>query len=105
MNKLQTIFSAGDYQRYHSGQMSAAEMNALEKAAMADPFIQDSLDGYAQLPHAKDDILRLKERLKTIIEKKEKKSLAWLWRVAAILISGASIGLLVYKNAGDKPEI
>ena len=38
-------YTAADFERYHSGKMSAGEMHALEKAAMEDPFLADALEG------------------------------------------------------------
>lgn len=39
-------FTAADIARYHTGKMPAEERNALEKAALDDPFLADALEGY-----------------------------------------------------------
>jgi hypothetical protein len=42
LNHIQN-YSADDIRRYWNNQMSPAEMHALEKAAMDDPFLADAL--------------------------------------------------------------
>ena len=39
-------YSAADIQRYVQGKLSAAEMHAMEKAALDDPFLADAMEGY-----------------------------------------------------------
>ena len=39
-------YTAADIQKYWNGKLSAAEMHAMEKAAMDDPFLADALEGY-----------------------------------------------------------
>lgn len=39
-------YTIEDIRRYLSGSMSPAEMHDMEKAALADPFLADALDGY-----------------------------------------------------------
>ncbi|HEY1202008.1 MAG TPA: carboxypeptidase-like regulatory domain-containing protein, partial [Niastella sp.] len=39
-------YSAADIQRYVQGKLSAAEMHAMEKAALDDPFLADAIEGY-----------------------------------------------------------
>lgn len=43
-----TNYSREDLLRYITGQMPAAEMHALEKAALEDPFLADAIDGLQQ---------------------------------------------------------
>ena len=38
-----------DIERYLRGEMTAAEMHALEKEALADPFLADALDGASEV--------------------------------------------------------
>ncbi|MEO6667953.1 MAG: carboxypeptidase-like regulatory domain-containing protein [Ferruginibacter sp.] len=85
------IYTAADLQRYHSGSMTEAEMHALEKAAMDDPFLAEALEGYAYTSSAENDLLELKKRLQENNEKKKvfilfsKKNMAWL-SAAAVLV-------------------
>ncbi|HEY8894417.1 MAG TPA: carboxypeptidase regulatory-like domain-containing protein [Niastella sp.] len=41
-------YSAADIQRYVQGKLSAAEMHAMEKAALDDPFLADAMEGMQQ---------------------------------------------------------
>ena len=38
-------YTAADIEKYWKGKLSAAEMHAMEKAAMEDPFLSDALEG------------------------------------------------------------
>lgn len=48
--KQPSVFSASDIRRYAAGEMTAAEMHALESAAARDPFLAEALEGYTSLP-------------------------------------------------------
>ena len=102
MEETNKKYTATDFERYHSGGMPANEMHALEKAAAEDPFLSDALDGYVNAPDFKADILELKARLE---EKKKKKNVfsissitenKW-WRIAALFIVIAGVGVLFYR--------
>lgn len=71
-DKSAIIFGAKDFERYYSGEMSGKEMYALEKAALADPFLQDALEGYAHTENAISDIDSLQEKLNNRLEEKKK---------------------------------
>ena len=69
MSKDNTIkpFSAEDIERYHQGLMSASERNSLERAALEDPFLADSLEGFTNTPvDLAADMKELKEKYMTI---------------------------------------
>jgi hypothetical protein len=101
-------YSAADFERYHSGQMSEAEMHALEKAALKDSFLADALEGYAYTVTAKEDINELKQKL---FAKREKKNVfaimakqnKWM-RIAALFILIAGIGYLAYQLNFNKRD-
>ena len=67
--------------------MSPAEMNALEKKALQDPFLADALEGAQQLSPGDfaEDLNHLQHALNKRIEKK---SSGWVWvgRIAAGLL-------------------
>ncbi len=108
MSEANKIYTAEDFQRYHSGTMPTNEMHALEKAALEDPFLADALDGYAYSQNIESDIAELQSRLE---EKQKQKNVfsissviqhAW-WRIAALFIVIAGAGFLFYKiNFGNK---
>ncbi|MDB5222336.1 MAG: hypothetical protein JWN83_1003 [Chitinophagaceae bacterium] len=93
-------YTAADFDRYHSGQMSEGEMHALEKAALQDPFLADALEGYAYTDAATKDITGLKEKL---FSKKKKRNVflviqkqnSWL-KIAALFILIAGMGYMAY---------
>lgn len=104
-------FTADDIRKYHEGKLTPAEMHALEKAALEDPFLADALEGYAvdsvSLPADTDELKRrLAERLedkKVIPFAVPSKSFGWL-RAAAMIVAIAGAGLLVYKLGFDNKE-
>ncbi len=103
MNELNQYsnYSAADIERYHSGKMPAAEMHALEKAALDDMFLADALEGYMHSASAIDDVDLLQKRLAEKLEKGKVVALplyrkGWL-RVAALFVLVASGALLIWQ--------
>ena len=102
-------FTAADIEKYWSGKLSTAEMHALEKAAMDDPFLADALEGYQyRASSSNDDIAILKEKLATKIGvapviNMKKKRFAWI-RVAAAVVIIAGTGLILQQYVFDKKE-
>jgi len=43
-------YTLADIERYLQGKMTAAEMHAMEKAALQDPFLSDAIEGYSRAP-------------------------------------------------------
>lgn len=92
-------YSFDDVQRYLQGKMSAAEMHAIEKAALQDPFLADAIDGYreADANTAKQHLNEINAAL--FAEKKNNKVVAfnkrtqWL-NIAALIIVLAGIGVV-----------
>ena len=64
MNESENIrnYSAADMEKYWKGQLTPAEMYAMEKAAMDDPFLADAMEGYKNISST-DDISLLKQKL------------------------------------------
>ena len=69
-------YTAGDIHRYHSGLMSPAERNALEKAALEDPFLEEALEGYAHAADPTNDLTILRSRLDERVRRK-RGALSW----------------------------
>lgn len=92
-------YSFDDVQRYLQGKMSAAEMHAIEKAALQDPFLADAIDGYreADANTAKQHLNEINAAL--FAEKKGNKVVTfnkrtqWL-NIAALVIVLAGIGVV-----------
>ncbi len=97
-------YTASDFARYYAGTMPAAEMYAMEKAALEDPFLADALDGYAYSNTPEKDVAQMRELLKENRRKNKKVfSIAFLaqnkwWRVAALVIIIAGAGYLFYRT-------
>ncbi|MBL7739306.1 MAG: carboxypeptidase-like regulatory domain-containing protein [Chitinophagaceae bacterium] len=98
-------FTAADIEKYHKGLLSPKEMQAMEKAALDDPFLADALEGYAvEGVNVNADIAELKRRLAEKTEQAKviplqgstRSSFRWL-RAAAVILFIAGAGLLSYQ--------
>jgi len=93
-------YTAADIEKYWNGKLSPAEMHAMEKAAMDDPFLADAMEGYKNESLADSELDSLKERLdKRIgavvpILNLKRKRFTWVRAAAAIIII-VGFGLLV----------
>ncbi len=93
-----------DIKKYLRGEMSAAEMHALEKRALNDPFLTDALEG-AESINPKEftsDLIELDKRIR-----KDKEKNAWFWplRIAASFLVITTVALLVYNSfPPDQPQ-
>jgi hypothetical protein len=92
-------FTAADIERYHSGKMTDRERNAIEKAALEDPFLSDALEGYLLTSTPVVDLDSLKNRL---AEKTSKKKYTipffrhnQFMKVAAIILLMAGAGWFI----------
>lgn len=104
-----TDFTTAHIEKYWAGKLSPAEMHALEKAAMDDPFLADALEGYKNTTTATPDLNTLKERLNKrvlatapVVSIKQKRY-SWLKVAAAIIIVGG-IGLLIQQFVFDNKQ-
>jgi TonB family protein len=93
-------YTAIDIQKYWNGELSAAEMHAMEKAAMDDPFLADALEGYKNINLAEAGLDSLKDKLDKRVAavvpvlNLKRKRFTWVRAAAAIIII-VGIGLLV----------
>ena len=91
-------YTAADIEKYWKGKLSPAEMHAMEKAAMDDPFLADALEGYKNASLADLDSLkeRLDKRVRAVVPiiNLNRKRFTWV-RVAAAVIIIVGVGLLV----------
>lgn len=94
-------YGAPDFERYYSGQMTAQEMHALEKAALDDPFLADALEGYQLTRTPVADTAWLKEQLQgktqkaSVVPLAPRKGYAFL-RIAALVLLLLGAGWSVY---------
>ena len=104
----QNSYTAKDIERYHSGELSPAEMHAMEKAALDDPFLSDALEGYAFTQTASSDLSTLQQRLENRIQKEKKKPVFFIgntWmKIAALFVLFAGGGWLVFRTLSGNQE-
>jgi outer membrane biosynthesis protein TonB len=101
-------YTAEDIALYLEGKMSPAQMHALEKAALSDPFLADALEGMEMHGSAKfdADVGELRARL-TAKGKSRSAALAsvgslW-WKIAAVLIIVIT-GVAIIIFTGEKNQ-
>ncbi len=98
-------YSAADIQRYLQGKMSAAEMHAIEKAALDDPFLADALEGYRDVGvDMERDLEVLRAGMNEKLAPKAKVSWLIMAAAAALVISLSFAAWLLY-IPGDRPAI
>ena len=104
-NNDREIYDETNIQRYLNGQMSAVEMNAMERAAMEDPFLADAIEGYSNKldrgeADTTSDLIELRALLKKRVESPHKKIIPFYktqwWKVAAIVVLLAGSGTVIY---------
>jgi len=100
--EINNIYTAEDIEKYFSGKLLPAQMHAMEKAALDDPFLAEAMEGYGAMKNDrwKKELTDIKEKFK---EKKDDntlvvpvtKSFKWWKAAAAVLIIGGG-GWLTY---------
>lgn len=104
-------YTAADFERYYAGKMSVAEMHALEKAAMDDPFLGDALEGYRHTADPENDLSAIQLLLEKRTEAKppdnkiNKAGFGWLKIAAAVLALGFAGYFLLKDDESSKPEL
>jgi TonB family protein len=94
-------YSASDIGRYHAGKMTPAEMHALEKAALDDPFLADALEGYTHTPTAAADLAALTRRLNEKTRSRRTPVLTGSFRwmsIAALFLILAGAGWFLFRT-------
>lgn len=92
-------YNAADIEKYWKGKLNAAEMHAMEKAAMDDPFLADALEGYKNSLSLGSELETLNKKLDAKTGGTAKvvsiggKKFPWLKVAAAIIIIGG-VGIL-----------
>lgn len=91
-----------DIEKYVKGELTSAEMHALEKEALSDPFLAEALEGGEQLGAVdfSKDITELNEKIM------KRKSTSWTWpvRIAASLLLLAVSTFIVWIALKQDPE-
>lgn len=100
-------FTAADIAQYHNGSMPPAQMHALEKAALDDPFLADALDGYVHTNTPAADVAFLKKQLRrrssNVVFMQQRR---FALSAAAMLLLLAGFGWLAYQfSSTNKQDI
>jgi TonB family protein len=74
-----------DIERYRRGELTSAQMQALEKRALSDPFLADALEG-ADSIEANEFLADLKELQSKILQKEKATTWVWPLRIAASVV-------------------
>lgn len=89
-----------DIQRYLKGEMSSAEMHALEKKALNDPFLADALEGGYDFPDVfAGDVDALKDSISSKT-KRGRPSIPWYYKAAAAVLLMSVSAILIYYLSG-----
>jgi hypothetical protein len=108
-----THYTQADIDRYLQGRLTPAEMHALEKAALQDPFLADAIEGYREADpalaaqHLTDIRQQLSAAPARIRPLPQHYPARW-WRAAAAIIliaGGAAAGWLIWNNDVHTKEL
>jgi TonB family protein len=91
-----------DIKKYLQGELTPAEMHALEKRALSDPFLADALEGGESMQGQDfhDDINLLQAFLQDRIQKKKTPAWTWTARIAAGILLIFVTGYIVFEFSG-----
>lgn len=110
-NKHTIIYSAEDIQQYLSGKLSPLQMNAMEKAALDDPFLAEAIEGYEAMPTGDWEAALTATRQQFAARESGAKIIAlprrknnWLKIAAAILLIGGT-ATLAYFSFSKKESV
>lgn len=98
-----------DIKKYLKGELTPAEMHALEKKALHDPFLEEALEGAGQIPtdELDADMAALHRSLDQRLNKGSGKTVSmWVWpmRIAAGLLLVAVSTFIIMQLTGDEPS-
>jgi len=90
-------WTAADFDRYHRGEMPAAEMHSLEMQALEDPFLQDEMDGYRHTDKSVEDVENLQIKINN---SKSKTKIVWFKRESFTRIAGVAAVFIILTGIG-----
>ncbi len=102
--------------KYLDGELSPQEMQALEKAALEDPFLADAIDGITEsrthpVPFEVAVSELQKKLAERVMQKERKKAIPWIrghWRAAAsvfLVVTLAGVTVTLINRNSQKPVI
>src|SRR5450631_410839 len=97
-------YSTEYLRKYLNGELTAQEMQALEKDALEDPFLSDVIDGLEEAskhsPSFESDVADLQRRIaERVREQKRKRNIVFMfprWQVAASILILAAMTTLTF---------
>lgn len=97
-----------DIDKYLRGELTPAQMNALEKKALDDPFLADALEGIQSLqPHElSDDLKQIQSELNKRLNKKHIGVWIWVGRIAAglLVLAVSTYVIFLISNSSQQNE-
>ena len=95
-----------DIDKYLKGELTPAQMHALEKKALEDPFLSDALEGIQSLQpdELSEDVNLLQSALNTRFERKHVNAWTWTGRIAAGLLMLAVSAYFIWENSNNTQE-
>jgi hypothetical protein len=108
-----THYTQADIDRYLQGRLTPAQMHALEKAALQDPFLADAIEGYQEADPvlAAQHLADIRQQLSAAparIRPIPQHSPARWWRAAAVILlvaGGATAGWLIWNKDVHTKEL
>jgi hypothetical protein len=98
--KHTNTYSAADIEKYWTGKLTPAEMHAMEKAALDDPFLADAMEGYSTFADGsrkiQNDIAGLRADLETRIRPSRQLIIMNWWKLAGAAMIIISLGTVAY---------
>ncbi len=90
-----------NFKDYIHGKRHGQEANKLEREAMADPFLQDAIDGYDSVQGSHSSAVeKLEKQLAPQTRRLDKRM--WVWAAAAVLVLLIGIPLLLWQPGAKK---
>ena len=110
--KNNSHFTADYIRKYLDGQLTGPEMQALEKAALEDPFLADAIEGYQEsLNHPvsfESHLEALQKNLEDRVQKKDRRTGIILmfskWKIAASILFIVGTTFFTYKYLTNKDQ-
>jgi hypothetical protein len=106
--KNTTPYTASDIEKYRKGELTARESNALEQAALEDPFLADALEGLTTTPASPQELTELHQRLASKVENTKRKRILPIWgrlSIAAAIILLLGIGYNLFIQGSSKLNV
>ena len=103
-DKLNIIYTAEDIDQYFSGRLLPAQMHAMEKAALDDPFLAEAMEGFAEMKKESWEN-ELQDARGNIENRQKEKKVApiinifkWWKAAAVVLVIAGGTGLVYLLN-------